>query len=370
MASPPRQAVRRQIALLWGGGLLLCLAPAVLTASVDVGLAVQRQRRDPRLPARVALLLGSGALAAWGLGVFFADRSLGPTLDRLHETARSAADLEMPFEPGGPRLTPTHLTSAFGQLEGRLVEANGRLRAQVLRLERLNAELGAAREELLRAERLATLGRLAAGVAHEIGNPLGALLGFVEIAKGDPTQAASILPALEEAGLRIHRTLQDLMDFARPATLELAAVQLPLAIEAAARLVGAHPRWRSMRLSIDIDPSVSAVLASEHQLVQLLTNLFLNAADACEGQGAILLRGRWRDGNVELEVSDDGPGLPVGLEPQLFEPFFTTKGRGAGTGLGLAICRQIMEQFGGGIRAERGSPGAVFRLSFRPASPA
>jgi C4-dicarboxylate-specific signal transduction histidine kinase len=369
MASLPRRAVRRQIALLWAGGIALCLTPAVLTAAFQVGMAIEHHHRDPELPLRLVLILGSGALAAWFLGIFVADRALGPTLDRLQLTVQTAADLELPHEQAELRLTPTHLVSAFGQLGTRLAEANARLRAQVDRLERLNAELQVAREELLRAERLATIGRLAAGIGHEIGNPLGALIGFVDIGKSDPSQASAVLESIDTEAHRIHRTLQELMDFARPGKMELAAVSLDRTLEAAVRLVRVHPRWRSMELSNTLDPQVPPIRASEHQLVQVLVNLLLNAADACEGRGRIAVGAvRSASDELELTIADDGPGLPPGLEGQIFEPFFTTKERGHGTGLGLAICRQLMESFGGGIRAERGAPGAIFKLRFQVAA--
>ncbi|HUB06790.1 MAG TPA: ATP-binding protein [Myxococcales bacterium] len=368
MASAPRRAVRRQIALLWAGGLALCLVPAILIAAIQVGLAVTHHHREPFLPERLAWILGGGAAAAWLLGVVVADRSLGPTLDRLQATVDAAAGLELPHEAQGLRLTPSNLTSAFGQLGHRLAEANASLRAQVERLEKLNAELQAAREELLRAERLATIGRLAAGVGHEIGNPLGALLGYVEVARADPRQAAEVVEAIGVQAQRIHETLQELMDFARPGKMELAAIPLPRALEGAVRLVRAHPRWRSMELSLDLAEDLPAVRANEHQLVQVLVNLLLNAADACEGRGHVQVVGTRAGEAVELEIADDGPGFPDGLEAQIFEPFFTTKERGHGTGLGLAICRQLMESFDGSIRAARGSPGAIFKLGFRVAA--
>jgi C4-dicarboxylate-specific signal transduction histidine kinase len=369
MASLPRRAVRRQIALLWAGGLVLCLTPAVLAAALQVGIAVGHHQRDPTLPQRLVWILGGGAFAAWVLGVVVADRALGPTLDRLQLTAQAAADLQLPHERADLQLTPTHLVSAFGQLGTRLAEANGKLRAQVDHLEKLNAELQIAREEVLRAERLATIGRLAAGIGHEIGNPLGALIGFVEIGKSDPAQATVALESIATEAQRIHRTLQELMDFARPGKMELAAVPLDRTLEAAVRLVRAHPRWRSMELSTTLEPGTPPVRASEHQLVQIFVNLLLNAADACEGRGRVTIGAAGMEpGALELTLADEGPGLPPGPPERIFEPFFTTKGRGQGTGLGLAICRQLMESFGGSIRAERGTPGAVFKLRFQVAS--
>jgi two-component system, NtrC family, sensor kinase len=358
VASPPRQAVRRQIALSWGGALL-AIVPAIVFAFLIVS-----GQSSPSLPVAM-LAIGLGLLIAWRVGVSMVDRQLGPTLDRLSDMAQRAAEVELPYEAALPRLTSENLTSSFGQLSGRLAEANEALRAQVARLAALNQELLDARGELLRSERLATVGRLAAGLGHEIGNPLGALLGFIELAKkgGGP----EVLEALEAQAQRIHRTVQELMDFARPGKMEIVPVPLGPSIEAALRLVRAHPRWRSMELHTSIPDDLPEVLASEHHLVQVLVNLLLNAADACEGRGRVDLQAIQQSGRVALEVSDDGPGLAPEMVGRVFEPFATTKALGKGTGLGLAICRQLMQAFGGDIEAApptRGQ-GAVFKLDFR-----
>lgn len=355
--SPPRRAVRRRLALLWGGGLVLCLLPIALAFSLRVGMAFRHGRIDAHLPVRLVLGIAGGAAAAWVIGLWLSDRSLGPTLDRLHEMAEGAAELALPDELV-PALRSAHLTSAFGQLAARLQEADVRLRAQIAELER-------ARAELLRSERLATIGRLAAGIGHEIGNPLGALLGFVDI--GEQEGSGAVLPAIRAEALRIHRTVQELMDFARPGKMELAPASLQRSLDAALRLVRAHPKWRSMKTILELQQGLPPVRASEHHLVQVLVNLLLNAADACGGEWTVTVRAASEVGRVVAWVADDGPGLPEGAEEQLFEPFFTTKARGEGTGLGLAVCRRLMEGFGGEIRAERADRGASFRLVFSSA---
>jgi signal transduction histidine kinase len=357
------------MALVFGAALLSCLFPAAVHGAVQLGFAIQDQRVGPRTVRDLAAWIALGAAAAWVVGLWMADRVLGPTLDRLHETARAAADVAFPHEFEGLRLEPEHLTSAFAQLAGRMLEANLALRGQVERLAALNRQLEAAREELLRAERLAILGRLAAGVAHEIGNPLGALLGFVDVARADPAAQGEALLGIGTEALRIHRTLQELMEFARPGKMEITPVRLSAAVDAAVRLVRAHPRWRSMELELKVAPDLEPVQASEHHLVQVLVNLFLNAADACQGKGRLsVVASPAASSEIRLRVADDGPGIPQGSEAQIFEPFFTTKPRGEGTGLGLAICRQLMESFGARIWVERPAPpehGAVFQLAFR-----
>jgi C4-dicarboxylate-specific signal transduction histidine kinase len=150
----------------------------------------------------------------------------------------------------------------------------------------------------------------------------------------------------------------------------MAPVNLAQVVASAERLVRPQPRWRSMALSCDVPADLPKVAASEHHATQVLLNLLINAADACQGKGHITVRGAAStDGGVILEVADDGPGFKPEHLPHLFDPFFTTKPPGEGVGLGLAISFRLMESFGGSIQASQGHPsGAVFTLRFRPAA--
>jgi len=360
--SQARRTLRAQVAFIWGSLQFLWVV-------FDVLLAVSLVNRASLWEILLASIsLGAVAFFCWRIGLRAVDRLVGPMLDRLAQIGQSTAAF------GGIGVVPMSTLvsdsprAALGQLAVRLEEAQLGLRSQVEQLSVLNRELAETREELLRAERLAVVGRLAAGVAHEIGNPLGALIGFVGLLKSSPDAAVSAeaLVGIESQALRIHRTLQELMDFARAGKMNLTPVRLSLAVETAVKLVQAHPRWRDMQLAIDLAPDLPPVRASEHHLVQVLVNLLLNAADACQGRGAVAVRGHSGEpGWVRLAVVDDGPGIRAGDEDRIFEPFVSSKPVGQGTGLGLAISRQLVEGFGGRIHAARASAGAQFEIDLR-----
>jgi C4-dicarboxylate-specific signal transduction histidine kinase len=244
----------------------------------------------------------------------------------------------------------------------------------VAELTRANDALAGARESLARSEKLATVGRLAAGLAHEIGNPLGAITGYVAVARsrlppGADADLADALERIDAAAARIDLTVRDLLDFARPSAVAVVPIDLGAALDATLRLARVQPRFRQVELAVDLPPDLPAVLADEHHLAQVLLNLLLNAGDAMDGSGRVAVGARADGGRVLVEIADEGPGIQADDLPRIFDPFFTTKAPGAGSGLGLAICHRIMETFGGEITASSSaSGGAVFRLALRAAT--
>ena len=248
-----------------------------------------------------------------------------------------------------------------------------RLAAKVDELSAANRALAETRESLLRSERLATVGRLAAGVAHEVGNPLGAITAYAELARSRlPEGAAEACDYLVRIGAetrRIDGIVRDLLDFARPAGLRVERVALADAVDGAVRMARMQARFRGVEVEVRVPPGLPAAAADERRVVQVLVNLLLNAADAMGGSGRIDVAAREEGGALEVTIADAGPGIPAADLPRVFDPFFTTKPPGQGTGLGLAVCHGIMESFGGAIlaRSEPGG-GAVFTLRF-PAAP-
>ncbi len=359
MSVPPSQVrltLKRQLGLILGALQLLWLGAGVFVAFLLghwwIGV----------LPLGLSLIV-------WRTGVRAVDQLVGLTLDRLAAVAEQTAPLDPKTGGRLPALVADTPQGALRQLVERLAEAQEGLSMKVKQLELANQELAGARDQLVRAERLAVVGRLSAGVAHEIGNPLGALVGFVGVARGasDPAVVQEALSGIAVQADRIHRTVQELMDFARAGKMELGPVPLPSATAAASRLVKAHPRWRAMRLAVELPGNLPEVRASEHHLVQVLVNLLLNAADVCAGCGVVAVVGeRTPDGKVRLLVSDDGPGIAAGDEERIFEPFVSTKPVGEGTGLGLAISRQLVEAFGGALKVAAAPKGASFDLRLEP----
>ncbi len=258
------------------------------------------------------------------------------------------------------------LAPAVNRLDVRLREERSRVQAQIAQLQRSNAELRAAREEITRSERLASVGRLAAGVAHEVGNPMTALIGYLAIlqermqAGRDP---GDYLERIAREAARIDRILRDLLTLARPPPAELEPVDLRVAAESARALVEAQPTWTGCALEVRVPADLPPARGDAHYVVQVLLNLLINSAKA--GASRVEVAGRAEGGAPILEVLDDGRGLPPEAAARLFEPFFTS-GPGEGTGLGLALCHATMERFGGSIAAGpgKGGVGTLFTLRF------
>jgi two-component system sensor histidine kinase PhcS len=227
------------------------------------------------------------------------------------------------------------------------------------------------------SDRLAQVGRLAAGVAHEVNNPLAfiqANLRFVseELARQQGGSLRECVEALNEtqAGVdRIQQLVQDLTALARGSgerlPQEVGSCVLPVVIEESMRL--ASVRLKRLAVEVEVPPTVPRVRADARRLGQVLLNLLLNAADALEETGVagprVALRVHAQDERVRVVLEDNGPGFPPEHLPRLFTPFFTTKAQGKGTGLGLALSREYVEAFGGSLRAEnRPEGGARFTV--------
>jgi signal transduction histidine kinase len=344
---------------------------AVILIASGVPLAARGGLR----PGALVALTVAAVLAGVLLGVALLYRSVARPVDRIVAAAArlGAEDGELPIlQPAGevsahglPRAAV-----AFERLAARLSEERVRLAAKVGELERTNRELAAARESLLRSEKLATVGQLAAGVAHEVGNPLGAIGGYASLARGrlagaggDP-EVIDWLDRIEAETRRIDRIVRELLDFARPGAVALGPVDVAIAVESAVRLARVQRRFQGIEVELDLPPGLPRVLAEEGRLAQLFLNLLLNAGDAMSGAGRVRIRARAEANAVAVAVSDSGPGIPAADLHRVFDPFFTTKPPGEGTGLGLSICHAIVESFGGTIVAKNGAGGgAVFTLS-------
>jgi two-component system, NtrC family, sensor kinase len=235
------------------------------------------------------------------------------------------------------------------------------LRAKIAEVERGKAELASAQTELVRSERLASVGRLAAGLAHEIGNPIAAMMGLVDLlldGELEPHEQRDFLERMRAETERVHRTLKDLLAFARPTTEAGRALAPSGDVEAAihdtAALVVHQASMRDIELSIDVYPGLPKVTLADERLSQVLLNLILNAGDAVQGQAGarISVVARASDGGVAIHVEDNGPGVPADVAGHIFEPFFTTKEVGKGTGLGLSVCQGLLGVAGGSLQLD------------------
>ncbi len=240
-------------------------------------------------------------------------------------------------------------------------DAATELAALAVALNRMSMTLKTSQDALVRSEKLASVGRLAAGLAHELGNPLTAVRGYVELLAGGGLPADTQKEFVERTGIeveRMHLLLRNLLDFARDEAREIEDVSVAELLEEATRTVRHQAAFRGVTIEIHATEGMS-VKGETAKLHQVLVNLLLNAADA-DAKVIRLIAG----GSI-IEVNDDGAGIAPGDLPRLFEPFFTTRPPGMGTGLGLAIAHRVMEQHGGRLEVESApGEGARFRMIF------
>lgn len=219
-------------------------------------------------------------------------------------------------------------------------------------------------EQLRRSERLAAVSVMAAGLAHEVNNPLAIVANRIECMEeelrdgADPGVLIADVQVLKEHTERLRTVTRDLLRFAREYDEDPHPVDLREVCRRVCRLLDRTLASRGMNLKLSVEAAVPTVTGSEPALETVCMNLILNAADAMPGGGSVHLRTRVADGEraVEMIVEDTGPGIPPGLREQVFEPFFTTKAMHQGLGLGLALCRSIVERHEGRIWAEPVEP--------------
>lgn len=240
---------------------------------------------------------------------------------------------------------------------------------QLERLEQQRQQLASSREQVIRSEKLASVGRLAAGVAHEVGNPLQSIIGFTEmLSRGglEPAEQKDLLERVEREAQRIHRIIRELLDYARPVEDAIEPVDLHQVVQQALQLVGPQQKLRRVDLTCSGLEELPRVAATTQRLVQVLVNLLLNAADAMQGQGAIDILGACRpdDERIELHIRNTGPAISPEERQQIFDPFFSTKEPGEGTGLGLCVAQSIVESYGGQLSLADG-PQTTFVVVLR-----
>ncbi len=347
------------------------LAPARQYIHLNEQEALRSNRRNEETANRLMLgllLLGTcggvaGLLAGYGIA-----RYVSRTIVQLSFPIRDVAGkLNEVVGPVAVSAEPE-----FRDLENVLTRVSQRVTTIVDRLQR-------SEQETLRAEQLAAVGQLAAGLAHELRNPLTSMKVIVQSAAEPGDLDAKDLAILKEETARLEKSVQTFLDFARPPQPEKRCVDLSALVAQTVDL--ASPRAARRRITLDFQPAPDSAAAEVDpvQFRQVVLNLVLNALDAAENGGRVRVEvfreaEAWAaeapegpDEAVAVRVSDDGPGLPASLGARIFDPFISTKE--TGLGLGLSICSRIVDAHGGRIEAADGAAGgAVFTVRF-PSAP-
>ncbi|SNB46203.1 sensor histidine kinase [Geobacter sp. DSM 9736] len=380
-------------------------------ARLSLTLARQRARLDDSRNLFLAYFLLDSLLLV-GIGYFMLRRTVSIPLDRLLSATQrvTAGDYEQRVHVPGPAEV-AELAASFNVMVSALQAKRQEVDDHVRSLENANSELKAAREEAVRSEKMASVGLLAAGTAHEIGTPLAAIIGFAGILRDevcDDPRRLDFMCRIEDEAFRIDRIVRGLLDYARPSTAALEMVRVNVVVSSAIDLLAAQGVLKGLRLTLGLEDELPPIAVDRHELQQVLVNLLLNARDAVPAGGEVRVETRQADPNefpgyqapappvrvmgrrredfhgafcadyprsdtgswVIIAIADNGIGIPSEDLGRIFDPFFTTKEPGEGTGLGLSICARIIDSFGGRIvaQSEEGSGSTFFILLPVPAS--
>ncbi|MBL0158912.1 MAG: DUF4118 domain-containing protein [Bryobacterales bacterium] len=258
---------------------------------------------------------------------------------------------------------------AVGLVTGVLSDRERKRRAELQitaqKLTHVYRELQDTFEQVKRADRLSAIGQLAAGLAHEIRNPLASIDGAAEVlavADDRPELRKETVGIIRKECSRLNRLLTSLLDFARPRNPEWREVDLSKVLDSVIDLVS-HSARKSIKFHKETGPGVLGILGDEEQLTQVILNLTLNAAQAMPDGGDVWLTTQRDDDGIVIQIRDQGAGIPEENLDKIFDPFFTTKD--TGTGLGLSVVHQIVTQHGGTVTVTRNQDrGTTFSLFF------
>jgi C4-dicarboxylate-specific signal transduction histidine kinase len=367
------------------------------------------QLTRPDSSGSVALLIGLvllDVLIFILLGSHLVDRLVLRPIEETVEVAEAIARGEYDRRvPAGRTRESATLAHALNALTDQLLQNQTRLAENVRSLDETNRLLNETQRELIQAEKMASIGRLGAGIAHEIGNPLGAILGYVAVLRRRGV-AEDLVPGLEREAGRVDQIVRGLLDYARPGPATREPVNVNESVLRAIDLLRSQGRLPGVELRLDLAESLPLIAGAPHRIDQIFVNLLENADTAMGGAGEIsvvtraelytpkrtsairraddppgvdyshlrrLRYGSFRDTPlmqterevVRVIIADSGPGIAAEQIEAVFDPFFTTKSPGEGTGLGLAIVASTMVEMGGRIEVSSSAQGgATFNLYF------
>jgi hypothetical protein len=366
---------------LFRGGQLI----GAVQVPVRIDEVVQGLRRSQLL---IWLYIGLNALLLLVLGNFLLSRIVIRPIKRLVNIADHFEETDVfSIASGTDRTEIAHLSVALNRMLKRLSENREHMAAQIRSLQRANRELKQAREEVFRSEKLSSIGRLAAGVAHEVGNPIGAILGYTGLLTTyveNSEEARDYLTRIEKEITRIDTIVRELLDFSRPSASESSAIDVNFLVTDTVSFFSHQKLMASVELETLLDENAGMVWADPDQLKQVLINLMFNACDAMEDGGRLTIATRQTSSPeeattasdehepevIEICVSDTGKGIAASELTKIFDPFYTTKPPGKGTGLGLAISLRIVESLGGSMHVDSTEgEGSTFTITLAPWHP-
>jgi two-component system NtrC family sensor kinase len=348
-----------------------------------IGMLYVGMLEAPILAVRTDVMLTFLVVCVFGLAIVFAltylitRRTISPLEEMVAATKRIAAgDFAVRVS--------AHSADEIGDLAGSFNEMLASLEATKRELEawghtledkvrERTTQLVTVQAQMARSERLASIGRLAAGVAHSINNPLGGILSLSMLAAEDCKDPAVLgdLETISRQALRCREIVKALLDFSHQSDAQVTRTDVDAVIEAAVHLLQKQAVFHNVEIVRKSEPDLPPVLVNPSQLQDAVTNLLVNAVDAMENGGVLTVETASvaDPPGVLVRVADTGTGIPEQNMPFLFEPFFTTKKVGKGTGLGLAIVHGIVTGAGGTIEVSSSPAGTTFTIQFPVAPP-
>ncbi len=331
-----------------------------VTIGCDLGL-IYESLNGRQIPFLIFLALYASILVLIGMYLF--SRVIVAPVRRLLSMAADIDDLRPYGSHAGETANEIdQLFVAVNEILSRLEENKTRLKDHIASLEKANQEIEKARDEMVRSEKLAAAGRLAAGFAHEIGNPLGIVTGYFEILRQGGLSEAERLDLLERAGAEIGRMskiIRQMLNIARPASPIMELISVHAIISETIEFLAGQPWLSQVEIKPCLEAAVDSVWGDPEQLREVFLNIIMNSADALDGKGTIRIKTMQRDETLRIEIADTGPGIPQPLLSEIFDPFFTTKEPGKGTGLGLWVCYRIITSMRGRIEASGSASGGA-----------
>jgi two-component system, NtrC family, sensor kinase len=309
--------------------------------------------------------IGMNALILVLFGIYLLSRTVVRPINRLVAmTEKFDGAIPIMQKDESPNNEIGRLSQSLNHMLRQLDANERKLKENISSLEAANQEIERTQDEMVESEKMASVGRLATGVAHEIGNPLGIILGYIQLLqRGDLTllEQKDFLVRMESEISRIHRIIRDLLDFSRPSAARQHDTNANEILEEVLTILSPQPLFEKVQVRRLLEAETVIVKVAQDSLKQVFLNIIMNAADAmadergCAGDSSesiLTLKSFNEEGFLIIRFSDTGCGMRRDDIKRIFDPFFTTKAPGKGTGLGLSICYTIMDQAGGRIRAE------------------